>query len=449
MYGFEWSVTIALITWFYCHTRKVRGDTAVIVVCFLAFMVFSLVYASVVISPVGHSVSASLLHSTLLIATHIFAALVLTVLYRVSPFHPLYAIPGPFWYKISSMRLAYTTSTGKRHLVIKGLHEKYGNFVRTGPNMLSINSANAVSQIYTQANCMDKSDAYVLGRQKNVGLFFLPQREKHNSRKKSWAPAFSPSALASYHPCVERRAKALQACIERRMNPVSKSVNLTECFQHWAYDLMGDIVFGGSNRLELMEEGDPSKYVNAVQLATIGFEILGEVPWLFDILWHLPATGNLHTFEKRAGQMMKVRQQDNHGPHNDIAAHLLGEVGSHSVNLTDGELAVDGSLAITAGSDSTSSIMSFIFYFLTSNPDKFNRLRKELDEAFPTGTPLTFGGLSNLAYLNAVIDESLRLGTPFPGLPRVVPKGGSLHRWRQNPCRNYHQRSSVHTTDHC
>ncbi|KAF7336097.1 Cytochrome P450 [Mycena venus] len=309
-------------------------------------MVFSLVYASVVISPVGHSVSASLLHSTLLIATHIFAALVLTVLYRVSPFHPLYAIPGPFWYKISSMRLAYTTSTGKRHLVIKGLHEKYGIFVRTGPNMLSINSSNAVSQIYTQANCMDKSDA-----EKNITL-----------------------------------VKVMGACVQ--------------------------------SICELMEEGDPSKYVNAVQLATIGFEILGEVPWLFDILWHLPATGNLHTFEKRAGQMMKVRQQDNHGPHNDIAAHLLGEVGSHSVNLTDGELAVDGSLAITAGSDSTSSIMSFIFYFLTSNPDKFNRLRKELDEAFP---------YRNTTHIRRLVQPCLseccdrRIIASWNAFPRVAP----------------------------
>lgn len=27
--------------------------------------------------------------------------------------------------------------------------------------------------------------------------------------------------------------------------------------------------------------------------------------------------------------------------------------------------------------------------------------------------------------MNAVVDESLRLGAPFPGLPRVAPKGGA------------------------
>lgn len=50
-----------------------------------------------------------------------------------------------------------------------------------------------------------------------------------------------------------------------------------------------------------------------------------------------------------------------------------------------------------------------------------------MDEAFPDyDAPLNLEKLTNLPYLNGVVDESLRLGTPFPGLPRVVPEGGSV-----------------------
>ncbi|KAJ7773721.1 cytochrome P450 [Mycena maculata] len=156
----------------------------------------------------------------------------------------------------------------------------------------------------------------------------------------------------------------------------------------------------------------------------MSFEILGEVPWLFDIMWHLPATDDLHVFELEglAGEMMTV-WRDNQGPYNDIG-HLLGERSPHPIHLTDGELAVDGCFAITAGSDSAASVMAFLVYFLTCNPDKLGRLRKELEDAFPEGKPMTHGTLSAPPYLNAMVDESLRLGTPFPGLPRVVPRGG-------------------------
>ncbi|KAK6988893.1 cytochrome P450 [Favolaschia claudopus] len=413
-----WSAAVAPLTWHYCGAVKIRGDTAVVTLCSLFSALFILLYAT------NRSLSASLSYSTLLLSIHILTVSGITLLYRISSWHPLRAFPGPLSYKISNLRRAYTTSTGKRHEIIKDLHEKYGKFVRIGPNMLSINSSTAVSQIYTQASCMDKSDAYILGREKNLGLFFVTQREQHNIRKKAWISAFSPSALAAYHPFIEIRAKALEKCVETRTDEVTQSVNLTECIQHWAYDLMGDIVFGGSSRLELMEDGDPDEYVKGVQLATMMFEILGEVPWLFDILWYLPVTQVLRSFENRAGQMMKIRRFNNSDGQNDIAGHLMGERGTHSTQLTDGELAVEGTLAITAGSDSTSPMMAFIFYFLISNPSKLNRLRQELDEAFPNATPLSSTVLASLPYLNAVIDESLRLGTPFPGLPRVVPPEG-------------------------
>lgn len=69
--------------------------------------------------------------------------------------------------------------------------------------------------------------------------------------------------------------------------------------------------------------------------------------------------------------------------------------------------------------------MTFIFVFLLSHPDVLARLLHELETAFPGSDDLfNHSVLATLPFLNAVIDESLRLGTPFPGLPRVAPAGG-------------------------
>ena len=57
---------------------------------------------------------------------------VIVVSYRVSPFHPLHPFPGPILYRCTDLTIMFTVATGKRHLVIADLHEKYGKFVRIG-----------------------------------------------------------------------------------------------------------------------------------------------------------------------------------------------------------------------------------------------------------------------------------------------------------------------------
>ena len=67
-------------------------------------------------------------------------------------------------------------------------------------------------------------------------------------------------------------------------------------------------------------------------------------------------------------------------------------------------------------------------YFLLSNPESYHRLRKELDGAFPdttSGAALSPKTLAELAFLNGVIKETLRLASPYFN-PRIVPSGGSV-----------------------
>lgn len=60
------------------------------------------------------------------------ALIVSIVAYRISPFHPLARFPGPFLERISMFRMAAVSTTGRRHIYIRRLHERYGPFVRIG-----------------------------------------------------------------------------------------------------------------------------------------------------------------------------------------------------------------------------------------------------------------------------------------------------------------------------
>lgn len=58
-----------------------------------------------------------------------------------------------------------------------------------------------------------------------------------------------------------------------------------------------------------------------------------------------------------------------------------------------------------AGSDTTSTTLSGLFYNLLSHPQEYARLQKELDTAFPPGEgdPFDTTKLADLPFLNAVM----------------------------------------------
>jgi cytochrome P450 len=62
----------------------------------------------------------------------------------------------------------------------------------------------------------------------------------------------------------------------------------------------------------------------------------------------------------------------------------------------------DGILAVVAGSDTTATTLTALWYYLLREPSTFDRLRKEVDAYFPSGEePLDFTKMANMPYLNA------------------------------------------------
>ena len=85
----------------------------------------------------------------------------------------------------------------------------------------------------------------------------------------------------------------------------------------------------------------------------------------------------------------------------------------HSSRLQSGEelpeaerpsveiVAGDGVLAIVAGSDTTSSVLTAFLYYLLLNPEAYKRLQEEIDSAFTGGEePLDAVKLSQMEWFN-------------------------------------------------
>lgn len=95
--------------------------------------------------------------------------------------------------------------------------------------------------------------------------------------------------------------------------------------------------------------------------------------------------------------------------------------------MSEGEIFVAAQLLIVAGSETTATALCSATYLLASNPSIFGKLAAEIRSSFTEETEITMQNVSGLKYLNAVVEEALRLGPPGPGtFPRVVPPSGKM-----------------------
>lgn len=68
------------------------------------------------------------------------------------------------------------------------------------------------------------------------------------------------------------------------------------------------------------------------------------------------------------------------------------------------QVVADGALAVVAGSDTTSSVLSNLFFALLTHPDTYARLKAEVDLYYPPGEDaLNTKHHADMPYLNAVM----------------------------------------------
>lgn len=90
------------------------------------------------------------------------------------------------------------------------------------------------------------------------------------------------------------------------------------------------------------------------------------------------------------------------------------------------EMRAESSLLIIAGSDTTAISLSGVFFYLTGDPWRCQKLVDEIRNTFDSPDEIVHGAkLSGCTYLRACVDEGMRLTPSGPSeLPREVLKGG-------------------------
>jgi len=74
----------------------------------------------------------------------------------------------------------------------------------------------------------------------------------------------------------------------------------------------------------------------------------------------------------------------------------------------------DCDVVVVAGTNTTKTSLCSLFFYLLCNPEKLAELRGEIDRFYPPGEAVSSKYFQEMAYLDACINEALRLS---PGVP--------------------------------
>ncbi|KAE8357001.1 cytochrome P450 [Aspergillus coremiiformis] len=348
--------------------------------------------------------------------------------YRVL-FHRLHRFPGPFGAKLTRFWSAYLAAKNVQyHVELKKLHEQYGDFVRTGPREISILRKSALRLIHGPQDPCPKSlwYAHLDVDHKKISLVLSRDFDDHRRRRKAWDRAFSIKSLRIYEPRIIGNAEKLISLINANLE---KPVEITAWSKYFGFDVMGDVGFGKDFNNLTTGEQHPAIKALSDHMQPIG--ILTHVPWLLNLIGKIPGAlaGYRDFFKWCTDQIDNKRQNwDSEKPPQDIISWLLKSFIEKDSSASPSESALndDSRLIIIAGSETISSTLANIIYFLTKHPNVLAKLQAQLDEAMPGGPDTwSLNKVKSITYLDDIIHETLRLRPPvMSSLYRVTPPKG-------------------------
>lgn len=212
------------------------------------------------------------------------------IIYRLY-FHPLAKYPGPLLARITDWHPFYHSAIGDRHLEFYRTHQKYGKFVRFGPNRMSINSNTALKDIYGFKANIGKSPIYQVSSDYMHETNTVTARDKkvHGRKKRVLSQALSDSAMRAMEDHILHVVRKFCECLinggansgEPRSQTKGKdgwgpAMNFAHWSNYFSFDTMGTLCFGKSfdmlekedNRYILEVIMDGTQGINTVSLST-------------------------------------------------------------------------------------------------------------------------------------------------------------------------------------
>ncbi|KAI7909997.1 hypothetical protein M0657_008647 [Pyricularia oryzae] len=375
---------------------------------------------------------------------------------RMRFFHPLRRYPGPWLNSITQIPAAWALLRARQPKAYRELHEKYGPIVRVAPNELSFINVEAWDDIYgflvsSHENLQkvisadsnkkstpnfEKSPVFIgavspLNGQTGISL---ANNEEHTRQRRALAAPFTNRALLQQQDILRVHVDKLITALRAKARN-KESVNMGEWYTYTTFDIIGDICF--AEPFGCLDGGESNEWARAI------INIFKAATW-DQAIRRVAGTGTLlhkalvkiiipaeaaqwrtiHFSNSKAKTLARLADPDRQHP--DLIKHILDSEDSRAA-LSPTEIILNMVLFISAGSETTANTMTGWTYFMLRHPEARARATAEVRAAFASPRDIKWETVRALPYLNATLEEALRLFSPAPSnQPRVVPACGAV-----------------------
>ncbi|KAI0138673.1 cytochrome P450 [Hypoxylon sp. NC0597] len=374
--------------------------------------------------PVAGTISVALIGVVL-----VTLSIIGTIIYRLF-IHPLRWVPGPLLWRISAIPRTYYLMKGTLPFKVAEIQFKYGPVIRIAPDELVYCDPQAWKDIYGHKS----NGAPEFPKDPKIYrlISHLPtslinaDRDEHAIIRRQLSHGFSEKAMREQEPIIGVYVDFLIKRIYENGKNGSIPLNMREWFNWTTFDVIGDLGFGSS--FDCLKDSAYHPWVHLITHTikeTAAFQALVYLGFRPVVQWLYRSGLMSKNYDHIALVKNKLQQRMQLGVERpDLIEGLLKKKNEWQMDLE--KLAANASLLIIAGSETTATLLSGATFLLTTNPDKLEKLTKEVRSAFQSDDEITLTSVNKLHYMLAVLNESFRRYPPVTApLPRVVPKGGA------------------------
>ena len=142
--------------------------------------------------------------------------------------------------------------------------------------------------------------------------------------------------------------------------------------------------------------------------------------------WWLKGSGKIKAHEQLVSEEKEMirsyiqKRRKQKGEHNDLLQMLLDiRYEDTGEGMTDIQLIDEINILFIAGHEPTTQALSWALYLLAQHPEVMKKLREEVNEVIPDAK-VTFDRLTQLTYMEQVLEETLRLYPPVWATNRIA-----------------------------
>ncbi|KAK2005978.1 cytochrome P450 [Colletotrichum eremochloae] len=341
---------------------------------------------------------------------------------------PLSKIPGPKLWAVSYIPYVRLYTSGHSHRKILKLHQQYGPIIRVGPTHVSIHHPDAHEIVKNKPKSEENpKDALDTGhiRQSILGA----PRADHQRYRRLLAHGFSAQTMLDQEPIIKEYIDKLFERLHEASKANTGPIDLEKWFNFTTFDIIGDLTFG--EPFGCLEDGTYHPWVDIMfkTLKNITFMTATKrLSWLAPLFkTTIPKDVASKLAENEALTIEKVKKRMELGTHRpDFMDAMIRKSEIAGAAITFPELMSNAFVLITAGSETTATVLTAATYFLATHPDCLKKLTDEVLSSFASESQIDMLSVQKLTYMPALLTESMRLYPPAPGpQPRMAKEGGT------------------------